>query len=188
MLSMKQETKKQSSPYTENWVKIKSIKDGMITLPTKEFVSGVKIQPKNIFIMEQNQQDATLNALKNCYNTFNFEFWLICADKPVDLSIYRSQLEMALNEETNPQTRKILNQDLAKINMFINNSVVDTEYFLLFKEKNIDLVNSNLRAMIDGFANCGMLASKVTNDDLRNILDNFLNGGVRTEFGSVVIR
>lgn len=188
MLNMKQETRPASSPYTENWVRVKSIKDGIITLPTKEMVTGVKVQPKNIFIMEQSQQDGTLNALKNCYNTFNFEFWLICADKPVDLSIYRSQIEMALNNETNPQIRKILNQDLGKISMFMNNQVVDTEYFLLFKEKNIDMLNSNLRAMIDGFANCGMLASKVTNDDLRNILDNFLNGGVRTNFGSVVVK
>lgn len=174
--------------FTENWVKIRSIKNGIITLPNREMVTGVKVQPRNIFIMEQLQQDSILNALKNCYNTFNFEFWLIAADKPVDISLYRSQLELRLNEENDPAIRKIIAQDLDKISLFVNNQVVDTEYFLLFKEKNVDLLQQKLRAMIDGFAGCSMVASQTSDDDLRVILDNFLNGGVRTDFGTVVVR
>ena len=138
--------------------------------------------------MEQIQQDNILNALKNAYNTFNFEFWLIAADRPVDISVYRSQLELKLNEENDPAIRKMILQDLDKVDMFINNQVVDTEYYLLFKEKNIDMLNEKLRTMVDGFASCGMLASQTTDEDLRVILDNFLNGGVRTDIGTVVLR
>ena len=180
--------KKKASPYTENWVRVRSIKNGIITLPNKEMVTGVKVEPKNIFIMEQIQQDNILNALKNAYNTFNFEFWLIAADRPVDISVYRSQLELKLNEENDPAIRKMILQDLDKVDMFINNQVVDTEYYLLFKEKNIDMLNEKLRTMVDGFASCGMLASQTTDEDLRVILDNFLNGGVRTDIGTVVLR
>ncbi len=176
------------SPFTENWVKIRSIKNGIITLPNRDMVTGVKVEPRNIFIMEQIQQDNILNALKNCYNTFNFEFWLIAADRPVDISIYRSQLELKLNEENDPAIRKMIAQDLEKAEMFVNNQVVDTEYYLLFKENNIDMLNQKVRSMIDGFANCSMLASQTTDDDLRVILDNFLNGGVRTDFGTVVLK
>lgn len=179
---------KSKSPFTENWVRIRSIKNGIITLPNREMVTGVKVEPRNIFIMEQIQQDNILNALKNCYNTFNFEFWLIAADRPVDISVYRSQLELKLNEENDPAIRKMLFQDLEKAEMFVNNQVVDTEYFLLFKESNIDMLNQKVRTMVDGFANCSMLASQTTDEDLRVILDNFLNGGVRTDFGTVVLK
>ena len=179
---------KSKSPYTENWVRIRSIKNGIITLPNRDMVTGVKVEPRNIFIMEQIQQDNILNALKNCYNTFNFEFWLIAADRPVDISVYRSQLELKLNEENDPAIRKLIAQDLEKAEMFINNQVVDTEYYLLFKENNIDMLNQKVRTMIDGFANCSMIASQTTDDDLRVILDNFLNGGVRTDFGTVVLK
>ena len=79
-------------------------------------------------------------------------------------------------------------QDLEKAEMFVNNQVVDTEYYLLFKENNVGMLNQKVRTMIDGFANCGMLASQTTDDDLRVILDNFLNGGVRTDFGTVVLK
>ena len=177
-----------SKPFTENWVRIRSIKNGVITLPNRDMVTGVKVEPRNIFIMEQIQQDNILNALKNCYNTFNFEFWLIAADRPVDISLYRSQLELKLNEENDPAIRKMIVQDLEKAEMFVNNQVVDTEYFLLFKENNVDMLQQKVRTMIDGFANCGMLASQTSDDDLRVILDNFLNGGVRTDFGTVVLK
>lgn len=181
-------TQPAKSPFTENWVKIRSIKNGIITLPNKDMVTGVKVEPKNIFIMEQLQQEHILNALKNCYNTFNFEFWLIAADRPVDISVYRSQLELKLNDEHDPAIRKLIIQDLEKAELFINNQVVDTEYYILFKETNIELLHQKIRIMIDGFANCGMLASQTTDEDLRVILDNFLNGGVRTDFGTVVLK
>ena len=177
-----------SSPYTENWVNVRGIKDGMIFLKNKELVSGVKIEPRNIFILEQNQQDSIINALKNCYNTFNFEWWLIVADKPVDISIYQSQLELLLTQQTDPRRRKIVSQDIAKAKMFIDNQIVDIEFYILFKEKNPDMDQERIRTMINGFAGASLVASQVSNDDLRIVLDNFLNGGVRTDFRTVVVK
>ena len=177
-----------NSTFTESWVKIRSIKNGIITLPNKEMVTGVKIEPRNIFILDGIQQDNIINALRNCYNTFNFEFWLIAADRPVDISVYTSQLELMLNEPLSAVRRKMIMQDLEKADMFINNQVVDTEYYLLFKESRMELLQDKLRAMVNGLASCSLLATPTSDDDLRIILDNFLNGGVRTDFGTVVTR
>ena len=179
---------KGNSAFTENWVKIRSIKNGIITLPNREMVTGVKIEPRNIFILDGIQQDNILNSLRNCYNTFNFEFWLIAADRPVDISVYTSQLELMLNEPLSPARRKMVMQDLEKADMFINNQVVDTEYYVLFKESNMDQLQTKLRAIVNGFASCSLLATPTTDDDLRVILDNFLNGGVRHDFGTVVVQ
>ena len=181
-------TGKVNGNFTESWVRIRSIKNGIITLPNKEMVTGVKVEPRNIFILEQIQQDNILNALRNCYNTFNFEFWLIAADRPVDISIYTSQLELMLNDPLSPARRKMVLQDLEKADMFRNNQVVDTEYYLLFKETNMDQLQTKLRAMVNGLASCSLLATPTTDDDLRIILDNFLNGGVRHNFGTVVVQ
>ena len=179
---------KSNSPFTESWVKVRSIKNGIITLPNKEMVTGVKIEPRNIFILDGITQDNIINGLRNCYNTFNFEFWLIAADRPVDISVYTSQLELMLNEPIDNVRRKIIMQDLDKAEMFINNQVVDTEYYILFKESRMEVLQDKMRAMINGFASCSLLATPVSDDDLRIILDNFLNGGVRHDFGTVVVR
>lgn len=181
------QTKNNNSRFTEDWINVKSITNGMIILPNNEKVTGVKIQPKNIFILDPIQQDSVLNAMRNFYNLMNFEFWMIAADRPVDISVYQSQLQIMLQNATTPAQVKIIVQDIEKANMFINNQVVDTEYYILFKEKNVDTINKRIRLIINALANAGLNSSQTSNDDLRVILDNFLNGGVRTDFGTVVL-
>ena len=176
-----------TSRYTEDWINVKAIQNGMIILPKNERVTGVKIFPKNIFILDSIQQENVINAMRNFYNQLNFEFWMISADRPVDISVYQSQLQLMLQNARTPGQAKIIAQDIDKANMFVNNQVVDTEYYILFKEKNIDEINRRIRVIINGLAQAGLNSSQTTNDDLRTILDNFLNGGVRTEFGTVVL-
>ena len=166
-----------SSSSTENWITVKEINNNIIFLDNKEMVTGVKIQPKNIFIMDENQQNRIVDQLRVFYNLVDFEFWLIVADRPVDINLYISQLELHLNEVQNPAIRKLVVSDLEKAELFINNEVVDTEYFILFKDNNSESITKRIRMIITNLANCGLIASQVTNEDLRMVLDNFLNGG-----------
>jgi hypothetical protein len=171
---------------TEAWIPVKAISNGMIILDNNEKVTGVKIMPRNIFILDEDSQINIINNLKNFYNTIDYEFWIVVADRPVDISLYLSQLQLLFNSVNKPQVRKIIADDINKGNMFMNNNVVDTEYYLLFKEKNPDIIQKRIRNLINGFATCGLNSSQTTNDDLRVILDNFLNGGITTEFGTVM--
>ena len=176
-----------TSRFTEDWINVKGIQNGMIILPGNEKVTGVKVYPKNIFILDPLSQEGVLNAMKNFYNLLNFEFWMIAADRPVDISVYQSQLQIMFQNVNNPAQAKIIAQDIEKANMFVNNQVVDTEYYILFKEKNPDEIARKIRLIINGLGGAGLNSSQTSNDDLRMILDNFLNGGVRTEFGTVVL-
>ena len=175
-----------SSQYSEDWLPITSIQNGMIVCNDRQKVTGVKIAPRNIFILDQQSQDNVLISLKNFYNMIDFEFWLVVADRPVDISVYMSQLQLLYNETTSPAIRKVILQDIDKGNTFMNNNIVDTEYFILFKDANEDTLQKRIRLLINGLASCGLNASQVSNDDLRIILENFLNGGVSTEFGTVM--
>lgn len=179
-------SKTMSSKYTEDWVPVKSINNGVILLDNKMNVTGVKIMPKNIFILDEQSQANTINGLKNFYNQIDFEFWLICADRPVDITLYLSQLQLLYNETQSPAIRKLIMEDINKGNSFMNNNIVDTEYYILFKEKNAEMMQKKVRLLINGLSGCGLIASQTTNEDLRIILDNFLNGGVTTEFNTAV--
>ena len=174
------------SKWTEDWINIQSITNGMIILPDQNKVSGVKITPRNIFILDEEAQASALIALRNFYNTIDYEFWLVVADRPVDISMYLSQLQLQYQQQTNQQIRKLINQDIQKGNYFMNNNVVDTEYFILFKEKNSELLQKKIRALISGLSTAGLIARQTNNEDLRIIIDNFLNGGQTTTFGTVM--
>ena len=175
-----------SSKYTENWIPVKAISNGTIVLDNNMKVTGVKIRPRNIFILEQSTQDAIIIALKNFYNSIDFEFWLISADRPVDISGYLARLQLLYNQAQSPVIRKMIVQDINKANMFMDNNVTDTEYYILFREKDPDMIQKNLRTLITGLANSGLDSAQTSNQDLRIILDNFLNGGMTTEFGTVI--
>ena len=187
MANLEAKTKtKSNSKYTEDWIPIRNISNGMIVLDNKKKVTGVKIRPRNIFILDQGTQDNVLIALKNFYNMIDFEFWLISTDRPVDLNNYLARLQLLYNQTPNPAVRKLINQDIDKANDFMNNNITDTEYYILFKEKNDDLIQKRLRTLVTGLANAGLEATQVSNDDLRIILDNFLNSGMTTNFGTVI--
>ena len=179
-------TPSQKSKYTEDWIPVKAIENGMIILNNKMRVTGVKIRPRNIFILDQGTQDNVIIGLKNFYNTVDFDFWLISADRPVDISGYLARLQLLYNQTSSPVIRKMINQDILKANSFMDNNVTDTECYILFKEKNLEMIQKRLRTIITGLANCGLDSAQTSNDDLRMILDNFLNGGMRTDFGTVV--
>ncbi len=177
-----------SSKWSEDWVPIKGILNGMIQLDNGEYVTGVKILPRNIFILDPGTRDNVIYQLQNFYNAINFEFWLVVADRPVDINVYLSQLQILYNNASNAVTRKLIAQDINKANMFMSAeyNVVDTEYYILFKEKKMDVVQKRLHTLISNLANCGLNSQQTSNNDLRVILDNFFNGGVATTFSGMV--
>ena len=185
----KKATIQQLSKFAEDWVPIKNIINGMIHLENGSFVTGVKVAPKNIFILDQGTQDAIIFNLRNFYNMIDFEFWLIVADRPVDLNFYTANLQVKYNEAADGGVRKLVMQDINKANMFMSAGygVVDTEYYILFKEKKMDMVQKKIHSLISGLANAQMNSAQVSNADLRMLLDNFFNGGMSTEFRTVMI-
>jgi hypothetical protein len=177
-----------NSKYTEDWVPIRNISNGMIQLNNGEYVTGIKIFPKNIFILDQESQNNALYNLRNFYNILDFEFWLMIADRPVDINMYLAQLQLLYQKTTSNVTKKIIMQDINKANSFMGAeyNVVDTEYFILFKEKRPEIIQKRIHNMIGSLAVAGLNSTQVSNSDLRMILDNFLNGGMTTDFGTVI--
>ena len=176
---------KVSSGTTESFVPVKAIINNMIELDNGEKVAGIKVSPKNIFIMDENDQFTVIDRLKDFYNTIDFEFWLVIADRPVDISVYIAQLQMQYNNAKDPVIRKLINEDLRKASDF-NDDVSDVEFYFLFKDKNVEIIQKKIRLIINGLANAGLTSGQANNEDLRSILDNFLNGGDKTEFGTVM--
>lgn len=174
--------------YSEDWLPIKQIMNGMIQLDDGSYVTGVKVAPKNIFILDQGTQQNIIYQLRNFYNSIDYEFWLLIADRPVDLDVYLSNLQLMYNNAQSNAQRKLIMQDINKANLFMSSeyNVVDTEYYILFKERRLELVQKKLHNIMSGLANAGLQSTQTSNNDLRVVLDNFLNGGETTNFGTVM--
>lgn len=174
------------SKYTEDWIPVKNIANGMIELDNNQKVTGIKIKPKNIFILDNNTRNNIIAMLKTFYDTIDFEFWMISADRPVDISSYLATLQIQYNQAPDPRIKKLISQDIEKANEFMRNNVTDTEFYILFKEKKVDIIQKRLRTLMVGLANCGLDCSQTSNTDLRTLLESFLNGGKNTESKAVL--
>ena len=177
-----------NTKWSEDWVPVKNIMNGMIQLDNGYYVTGVKIASKNIFILDPGERDNVLFNLQNFYNMMDYEFWLVVADRPVDINLYLSSLQLLYQKCTDGAIRKLIIQDINKANAFmgLEYNVVDTEYFILFKDKRLEVVNKKIHNLISGLANAGLNSTQVANSELRMLLDNFLNGGMTTTFGTVM--
>ena len=184
----KQKVNIKSLKYAENWLPVAGIQNGEIILDNGSRVTGVKIRPRNIFILDYDSQSNAIYNLRNFYNTIDYPFWLIVSDRPVDINVYLAQLKLLYNQVQFPSIRKLVKEDIDKANLFMGKEigVTDTEYFILFKDKKPELIQKKIQNLVSGLANAGLQSAQVSNDDLRTLLDGFMNGGDRTEFGTVM--
>ena len=102
--------------------------------------------------------------------------------------MYLSQLQLDFDNAQTQAIRKLIAEDIQKAELFSGNdyNVVDTEYYILFRDKNLDVVNKRVQQLITQLASIGLISSKASDEDLKFLLQNFLNGGQKNEFGTVV--
>ena len=179
---------KTQNKFAEDWLPVKKIENGMIILDNNWMVTGIKVEPKNIFILDYQTQNNIIFNFRNFYNTIDYEFWLVVADRPVDIKMYLSQLQLDFDNAQSQAVRKLISEDIQKAELFSGNeyNVVDTEYYILFRDKNLDVVNKRVQQLITQLASIGLISSKASDEDLKFLLQNFLNGGQKNEFGTVV--
>ncbi len=176
------------SSYSDKWVPIRGIQNGEIVLDNGFRVTGVKVRPRNIFILDYDSQSNAIFNLRNFYNTLDYPFWLIVSDRPVDINVYVAQLKLLYNTVGSQSIKKLVREDIDKATLFMSKdvNVTDTEYFILFRDKRPEIIQKRVQNLISGLANAGLQSSQVSNDDLRVLLDGFMNGGDTTRFGTVM--
>ena len=174
--------------YAENWLPVRGIQNGEIILDNGFRVTGVKIRPRNIFILDYDSQSNAIFNLRNFYNTLDYQFWLIVSDRPVDINVYLAQLKLLYNSVQSQAIRKLIREDIDKANLFMSKevNVSDTEYFIMFKDRRPEIIQKRLQSLVSGLAGAGLQSAQVSNDDLRVLLDGFMNGGDTTTFGTVM--
>lgn len=174
--------------YAENWLPVRGIQNGEIILDNGSRVTGVKIRPRNIFILDYDSQSNAIFNLRNFYNTLDYQFWLIVSDRPVDINVYLAQLKLLYNSVQSQAIRKLIREDIDKANLFMSKevNVSDTEYFIMFKDRRPEIIQKRLQSLVSGLAGAGLQSAQVSNDDLRVLLDGFMNGGDTTKFGTVM--
>ena len=102
--------------------------------------------------------------------------------------MYLAQLQLMYANAQNQQIRKLIQQDINKGESFRSTTInaVDTEYYILFRDKKTEVLQKRIHTLIGNLASSGLNSRQVSDDDLRVIIDSFFNGNAKTEFGTVM--
>lgn len=149
MMTNKKKIDTKNQKYAENWLPIRGIQNGEIILDNGLRVTGVKIRPRNIFILDYDSQNNAIFNLRSFYNTLDYPFWLIISDRPVDINVYLAQLKLLYNSVQVQAIRKLVREDIDKANLFMSKevNVTDTEYFILFKDKRPEIIQKEYKIL-----------------------------------------
>ena len=70
--------------------------------------------------------------------------------------------------------------------ILFDETFISLTYFILFKDRRPEIIQKRIQNLVSGLAGAGLQSAQVSNDDLRVLLDGFMNGGETSNFGTVM--
>ena len=155
---------------------------------SSQFLPARSLHGESWLCRRKFEQNNIIFNPRNFYNVIDYEFWLVVCDRPVDINMYLAQLQLMYANAQNQQIRKLIQQDINKGESFRSTTInaVDTEYYILFRDKKTEVLQKRIHTLIGNLASSGLNSRQVSDDDLRVIIDSFFNGNAKTEFGTVM--
>lgn len=158
---------------TLKWIDIDEVKDNMVILKKggkTEYLKGIKIQPRNIFIEEFSEQARVLNKLRIAYNKikcplyFNFVYTPVNADEHIVNLMTQEQAEDDL------QIRNLIQNDLDKIHRFQDN-FKELEFFIMIKNNDLKELEKDFLDLTTEFKSAGFYPMELNRRDYYNYIN-----------------
>ena len=107
---------------------------------------------------------------------------LIVADRPVDINLYLSQFHLQFEALTQIARKLLLKILKSRIVWQWVVNAVDTEYYILFRDKSTEVLQKRVQTLISQLASTGLVSRQVSQDDL-SFYSKFLKWGVKNDLG-----
>lgn len=155
-----------------SWSHVERIRNNMIVLKSKkkeEYVLGIKLIPRNLFIENSNAQILAINQIRSVLNQINFKlYWAVCHN-PVNLDAHLSELSRQMQEEEDPVIWEMIENDFEKAAWF-QQTHVEIEFFLMVKDHNYENCVKKYNQLVGLFLSTGYRFKELDDFDYENYL------------------
>ena len=155
-----------------SWSHVERIRDNMIVLKSKkkeEYVLGIKLIPRNLFIENSSAQILAINQIRSVLNQINFKlYWAVCHN-PVNLDAHLSELSRQMQEEEDPVIWEMIENDFEKAAWF-QQTHVEIEFFLMVKDHNYENCVKKYNQLVGLFLSTGYRFKELDDFDYENYL------------------
>ena len=121
-----------AQPSTQGFIKIDSIRDGMLLLKGGAMRSILRVSSLNFALKSQEEQEAIIFEYQNFLNSLDFPIQIYINSRFINIDDYADQLKKQAENQTN-QLLKVQTQEyISFIREFVqNNSVISTDFFVI---------------------------------------------------------
>jgi energy-coupling factor transporter ATP-binding protein EcfA2 len=157
---------------TLDWMEVEDVCDDCILLKAEKRIAkvkGIKVDPHNIFLDEEDEQGRIIDKLRLCLNKVPCEMYFNFVYTPVNADDHISKLVASERMEEDPACQKMISDDLDKVTGF-QNAYRELEFFVMVKEFDEKQLEKDLLDLQTEFDAAGFFPRLLNKRDYYNYL------------------
>jgi hypothetical protein len=117
---------------SQNFVPIKSIRDGVITLDNGEFRSVIMVSSLNLSLKSEDEQTAILSQFQNFFNSIDFPIQIYSKSRRADIDPYLNSLKERVKEVDSELLKLQIVEYIDYIKAFTSeNNIMNKQFYVI---------------------------------------------------------
>jgi hypothetical protein len=164
-------------------IDIRSVKDGILTLPDKKYRSVLQVSSINFELKSEDEQDALIDIYESFLNSVSCPLQILIRTREVDLDRYLSELRERLQGETEIIYRQqIENYDEFIRSLITTNKILTRHFYIVIPydsthKTDFDIIREQLTQQSDivarGLSRLGMQARELSSLEVLDLFYSF---------------
>ena len=179
-------TKSNKKVSSRRQIDIKEVKDGILTLPDKEYRMVIETSSVNLELKSEAEQDVLIDSFQNFLNSLSSPLQIVIRVREVDIDGYLEKIQKEKqNEKEKVYKNQIDNYTNFVSNLVSGNKILSRRFYVVIPYKNLDRANDftlikeqmNLQKdlVVKALEKLGMKARVLNSLEVLDLFYNFYN-------------
>ena len=179
-------TKSNKKVSSRRQIDIKEVKDGILTLPDKEYRMVIETSSVNLELKSEAEQDVLIDSFQNFLNSLSSPLQIVIRVREVDIDGYLEKIQ----KEKQDEKEKVYKNQIDNYTNFVENlvsgnKILSRRFYVVIPYKNLERINDfalikeqmHLRKdmVIKALEKLGMKAKALDSLEVLNLFYNFYN-------------
>jgi hypothetical protein len=175
--------KSKSKTSARHQIAIKSVRDGVLQLPGKEYRAVLEVSSLNFELRSEEEQDAIIDIYESFLNSVSSSLQILVRTREIDMDKYLEDLGERLNDETEEIYRaQLQNYDEFIRSLITSNKILTRRFYIIVPYKPVgkadfELIREQLNLKLDivakGMTRLGMHSSQLSSLEVLDLFYSF---------------
>ncbi len=175
--------KSKSKTSARHQIAIKSVRDGVLLLPGKEYRAVLEVSSLNFELRSEEEQDAIIDIYESFLNSVGSSLQILIRTREIDMDKYLEDLGERLDDETEEIYRSQLkNYDEFIRSLITSNKILTRRFYIIVPYKPVgktdfELIREQLNLKLDivakGMTRLGMHSNQLSSLEVLDLFYSF---------------